>query len=584
LEPIFLEIEGKSMNFSTLPEHMKKQIESLKIDLEECQKAKALSQYNELKYRNLVESANEAILVAQNGIFRYANPQAEVLFGYSQKEITSKPLSTFIHKNDREMVMQRHTRRMKGESLPEAYPFRIVNKDGATIWVELKVKLFSWNGQPATLCFMTDITKRKQAEEKYNRVLESRFEGFMLLDNNRFIIEVNKALLKISGYSRDDFIGHSVDKFYDKTSVDFYSASPDHFSFEALLRANDGRRIPMLFSRSTLKDENHKITGFMYFLTDFTDLKTAQEELKRAEKQYRSMYENAVQGMFQSKLSGELIRANPAYARILGYESVDEVLSLKEGADKFYFSPEDRDRMIRAVKKNGAVVNHELRLKRKDGKPVWILANIRYIESDATGAILEGILVDHTKKKALEKELRRDRKKFRNLSIHNNLTGLYNTRYLYQTLDRLIEESKLNRTPFSLVFMDMDNFKRVVDTYGHLNGSQALKEVAITIKSCIKRPCFGVAYGGDEFVIVLPGFDKVRATEKVEQIRLRMKQTTYLSKAGHKVHLGASFGIATFPDDTDNLEGLLALADRAMFRIKQTGKGFVGTVPERMFF
>ena len=523
-------------------------------------------------------------MVAQKGIFQYANPKAEALFGYSQKEITSQPLSTFIHKNDRGMVMERHKRRIKGESLPEVYSFRIVNKEGATIWVELKVKLFSWNSRPATLCFMTDITKRKRAEEKYNRVLESRFEGFMLLDNNRFIIEVNKALLKISGNSRDDFIGHPVDKFYDNTSVDFYSASPEHFSFEALFRAKDGHKIPMLFSRSTVKNENDKITGFMYFLTDLTDLKATQEELRRAEKQYRSMYQNAVQGMFQSRLSGELIRINPAYAKILGYESVDEVLSLKKGADKFYCSSEDRDRMIRAVQRKGAVVNHELRLKRKDGKPVWILANIRYIESDVAGEILEGIIVDNTKKKVLEKELRRDRKKFRNLSIHNNLTGLYNTRYLYQTLDRLIEESKLSHTPFSLVFMDMDNFKRVVDTYGHLNGSQALKEVANTIKSCIKRPCFGVAYGGDEFVIVLPGFHKNKATEKVEQIRLQMKQTTYLSKAGHKVHLGASFGIATFPDDTDNREGLLALADQAMFHIKQTGKGLVGTIPDRILF
>jgi diguanylate cyclase (GGDEF)-like protein/PAS domain S-box-containing protein len=572
------------MKPSTLPEHITQQIESLKKELKECQKAKELSQHNELKYRSLVESANEAILVAQNGIFQYANPKAEALFGYSQKEITSKPLSTFIHKNDREMVMERHEMRIQGESLPEVYSFRIVNKDGATIWVELKVKLFLWNSRPATLCFMTDITKRKRAEEKYNRVLESRFEGFMLLDNKRFIIEVNKALLKISGYSPEDFIGHPVDKFYDKTSVDFYSASPDHFSFEALFRAKDGNGIPMLFSRSTVKDENDKITGFMYFLTDLTDLKATQEELKRAEKQYRSMYQNAVQGMFQSRLSGELIRINPAYASILGYASVDEVLSLKEGAGKFYFSSDDRDKMIRAVQRKGAVVNHELRLKRKDGKPVWILANIRYIESDVAGEILEGIIVDNTKKKVLEKELRRDRKKFRNLSIHNNLTGLYNTRYLYQTLDRLIEESKLSRTPFSLVFMDMDNFKRVVDTYGHLNGSQALKEVANTIKSCIKRPCFGVAYGGDEFVIVLPGFDKVKATEKVEQIRLQMKQTTYLSKAGHKVHLGASFGIATFPDDTDNREGLLALADQAMFHIKQTGKGLVGTIPDRILF
>jgi diguanylate cyclase (GGDEF)-like protein/PAS domain S-box-containing protein len=572
------------MKNSTLPESIAQQIESRENELKKCKNTKDLLQQSEIKYRSLVESANEAILVAQNGIFKFANPKAEALFGYSQKEIASKPLSDFIHENDSEMVMQRHKRRIKGDRLPEVYPFRIVNKEGTTIWVELKVKLFSWNNRPATLCFMTDITKRKQAEEKYNRVLESRFEGFMLLDKHHFIIEVNKALLKISGYESGDFIGHPVDKFYDKNSVEFYSASQDHFSFEALFRANDEREIPMLFSRSTLKDESDRITGFMYFLTDLTDLKATQEELKRAEKQYRSMYQNAVQGMFQSRLSGELIRVNPAYARILGYESVDEVLSLKEGSNKFYFSSEDRDRMIRAVQKKGSIVNHELRLKRKDGKPVWILANVRYIDRDGANPILEGILVDNTKKKALEKELRRDRKKFRNLSIHNNLTGLYNTRYLYQTLDKLIEESKMTRKPFSLVFMDMDNFKRVVDTFGHLNGSQALKEVANTIKSCIKKPCLGVAYGGDEFVIVLPGYDRNKATEKVEQIRLQMKHTTYLSRAGHKVHLGASFGIATFPDDTDNREGLLALADKAMFHIKVTGRGLVGTIPDRAHF
>ena len=420
-------------------------------------------------------------------------------------------------------------------------------------------------------------TQRKKAEDKYHRVLDSRFEGYMLLDENRVIIEVNKALLKISGYDRNDFVGQLVDKFYDKATLNFYSASPDHFSFEAIFRARDGQLIPMLFSRSTLNDENNQIAGFMVFLTDLTDLKETREELKRAESRYRNMVQNAVQGMFQIRLCGEIMRVNPAYARILGYDSVDQVLALKEGAIKFYFNPEDRARLMRTLQKKGMVENHELRLKRKDGKPVWVLANIRMIERDHEDAILEGIMVDNTKKKALEKELRRDRKKFRNLAIHDNLTGLYNTRHLYQILDKLIEDNKLTRKPFSLVFMDMDNFKRVVDTYGHLNGSQALKEVAHTIKSCLNRPCFGVAYGGDEFVIVLPGFDKSRASELVGQIREQMVETAYLTKAGYHVNLGASFGIATFPDDTDNREGLLALADQAMFHIKQTGKGLIGT-------
>ena len=557
-------------------EQLRQQLESLKREFEECRKAKEISQYNEFKYRSLVENANEAILVAQNGVFQFANPKAEELFGFSAEDLSAKSLSRFIHREDSEMVMERHAKRLGGEKLPDVYPLRIVNRDGKTIWVELKARLFSWNNQPATLCFMTEITERKQADEKYHRVLESTYEGFMLLDSDLVINDVNKALLRISGGSSEDFIGQRVDKFYDKTSVNFYSASRDHLSFEASFCSKAGVRIPMLFSRSILKDENGAINGYMYFLSDLTELKATQEELKRAEQRYRSMYQNAVQAMFQSKISGELIRVNPSYAHILGYSLPEEVLNIKDGANKFYFSPDDRSGMIRAVKKKGVLVNHELRLKRKDGKPVWILANIRLTKNDKNDPILEGILVDNTKRKVLEKELRRDRKKFRNLAIHDNLTGLYNTRYLYKVLDDLIEENIITKKPFSLIFMDVDNFKRVVDTYGHLNGSQALREVAITIKSCLKAPCFGVAYGGDEFVIVLPGFNKLQATEKTEQIRSQMKHTTYLTKAGHNVHLGASFGLATFPEDTDNRTGLLALADQAMFRIKQTGKDSIG--------
>ena len=557
-------------------EQLRQQLESLKREFEECRKAKEISQYNEFKYRSLVENANEAILVAQNGVFQFANPKAEELFGFSAEDLSAKSLSRFIHREDSEMVMERHAKRLREEKLPDVYPLRIVNGDGKTIWVELKARLFSWNNQPATLCFMTEITERKQADEKYHRVLESTYEGFMLLDSDLVINDVNKALLRISGGNREDFIGQRVDKFYDKTSVNFYSASRDHLSFEASFCSKAGVRIPMLFSRSILKDENGAINGYMYFLSDLTELKATQEELKRAEQRYRSMYQNAVQAMFQSKISGELIRVNPSYAHILGYSLPEEVLNIKDGANKFYFSPDDRSGMIRAVKKKGVLVNHELRLKRKDGKPVWILANIRLTKNDKNDPILEGILVDNTKRKVLEKELRRDRKKFRNLAIHDNLTGLYNTRYLYKVLDDLIEENIITKKPFSLIFMDVDNFKRVVDTYGHLNGSQALKEVAITIKSCLKAPCFGVAYGGDEFVIVLPGFNKFQATEKTEQIRSQMKHTTYLTKAGHNVHLGASFGLATFPEDTDNRTGLLALADQAMFRIKQTGKDSIG--------
>lgn len=567
------------MDPSTSHEQLQNRVAALQQELRMCRQSQNLEAPEGINYRSLVENANEALLVVQNGVLQYANPKAEKLLGRSLQSLATQPLTAFIHANDREMARQQYEGRAQGENLPELCAFRIVNKDGASKWVEANVKSFAWRRQPATLWCLSDISQRVRTEAKYHRALASRLEGFMLLDNDRMINDVNPALLKISGYRREDFIGHPADQFYDRASVDFYSASPDHFSFEALFRACDGRQIPMLFSRSTLKDDNDQPTGFMYFLTDLTELKITQEALKRAERRYRMMYENAVQGMFQSRLSGALIRANPAFARILGYAGVDEVLSLEDGAQEFYFHPGDRERMIHTLLKKGALVNHELRLKRKDGQAVWILANIRCIRNAKGKIILEGILVDNTRRKKLEQKLKNDRKKFKKLAIHNNLTGLYNTRYLYQKLDQIIEESERTRKPFSLVFMDMDHFKHVVDTYGHLNGSLALKEVAATIKSCLQQPCFGVAYGGDEFVVVLPGFDKESATRKLEQIRERMKATTYLTRAGHQVRLGASFGIATFPDDSDNREGLLALADQAMFHVKQTGKGAIGVIP-----
>jgi diguanylate cyclase (GGDEF)-like protein len=175
-----------------------------------------------------------------------------------------------------------------------------------------------------------------------------------------------------------------------------------------------------------------------------------------------------------------------------------------------------------------------------------------------------------------EQELKRSKEKYRDLSIHDGLTGFYNTRYLYNAMETLIAESQREEKKFSLIFLDIDNFKRVVDTHGHLNGSQALVEVAHTIDQCLESPAYGVAYGGDEFVVVLPGLDHNQALEKARQIRASMLETIYLPSVNNGVHLQASFGVATYPDDAADIKSILAKADQAMFRIKTEGKNSVG--------
>ena len=155
-----------------------------------------------------------------------------------------------------------------------------------------------------------------------------------------------------------------------------------------------------------------------------------------------------------------------------------------------------------------------------------------------------------------------------NLALHDNLTGLYNTRYLYQSLTELIESGKTANFSLSLIFMDLDHFKDVVDTHGHLNGSRAIQQVAATIKQSLEDPAYAVAYAGDEFVVVLPGFDQARARQKADEIRSRIKSTVYLLDQGIEVRLQVSFGIATFPENASDLTSLLGKADRELFAMK----------------
>ncbi|MDP4857667.1 MAG: PAS domain S-box protein [Desulfobacterales bacterium] len=534
-------------------------------------------------YRSLIENAGEAILVARDDRIIFANPRAEELFGWTQHDLGARPIAEFIHAEDRETVMRQYEKLLGSEQAFRVPPFRIVDRSDNVKWVRLRAALFSTDINPAVFFFLTDMTRRikaeqelRRSEEKYRRVIDTTSGGYILMDPNFLIIDVNRSLLQMLGCEREELIGKLPYTLYDKKSVTFYFANQDHISFEAQFAVKDGRDITLLYNRSTLRDEKGAVTGYVSFLSDLTELKLVQQRLRLAEERYRRMYENAVQGMFQSTLSGKLLRANPSYARVLGYNSFEELLATEHDLSALSFDPEDRQQMLVALQSEGRLANYENKLKRKDGRPVWLLFNVRLTEDDDGKPVIEGIIVDNTAKKLAEEELRKSEEKFRRLSILDNLTGLYNTRYMYKALADLIAESEASGMPFSLIFLDMDNFKHVVDTYGHLNGSRTLQEVAATIQSVLIEPAFGVAYGGDEFVVALPGFTKKQAAKKAREIQTRMRKTVYLTSQGFEVQLSASFGIATFPEDAADRTALLALADKAMFAIKKRGKNAIG--------
>ena len=168
----------------------------------------------------------------------------------------------------------------------------------------------------------------------------------------------------------------------------------------------------------------------------------------------------------------------------------------------------------------------------------------------------------------LQEECRR----LRELSQTDPLTGLYNRRYLYQSLTDLIESAKTNSSVVSVIFMDLDHFKAVVDAHGHLNGSQAIKEVANTIHETLTPPAFAVAYAGDEFVVVLPDCDLAQAMDKAGHIRHCIRNNIYLQRRGLQVTLQASLGVAAYPEHARDASDLLAFADKALFTMKSRGK------------
>ncbi len=428
----------------------------------------------------------------------------------------------------------------------------------------------------ATLQSQCEV-KIKDSLAKYRRVIDATSEGFLELDNDFRIVDYNATIVSMIGISGENLINSPVENLYDKKSVFAHFASRDHLSFEANFRTKFGSELTLLFKRSILRDHDGNPNGFLVFLTELTELKKVQDDLQQAETKYGEIYKNAAQGMYQCGLDGRIFKINPAFAIIFGYEHTNHFFSRIKDITILYKDINNRQHLISALKKDQVVTNYEVEMQSRDGKPVWVMINARLTSDEKGEAIIDGILIDNTKKRLAEDQLRHSRERFKHLANHDSLTGLFNTRYLYKTLDKLIIQSDEINEPFSLVFLDMDNFKHVVDTYGHLNGSQALKEVAETFKTGLIEPAFGVAYGGDEFVLVLPQTGRDAALEHVKEIRLLMKRTVYLTKKELEVHMSASFGVATYPDDAKNSEGLLALADEAMFHIKSSGKDAIGT-------
>jgi diguanylate cyclase (GGDEF)-like protein len=141
-------------------------------------------------------------------------------------------------------------------------------------------------------------------------------------------------------------------------------------------------------------------------------------------------------------------------------------------------------------------------------------------------------------------------------------------------ITRCVNEEK----PITLVFLDIDHFKRVNDSHGHLAGSRAISEFGHIIKETLRTGDFGARYGGDEFVMILPETSKTEAFKFTQDLRGRIKKNIFLTDMGLEIKLTASFGLATFPDDADSKDGIIKVADDLMYEVKKASRDGIAAV------
>lgn len=375
--------------------------------------------------------------------------------------------------------------------------------------------------------------------------------------------------------------------------------------------AKQGECRQLRFHLGPVVDPAGAVSGVMAFVENHSHLKQAQMAALESEERYRILFQSAPVAMLERDASIlkqhlEALQAS-GIADLEGFftahpEEISRCMGLIKTADcnnafLALIEAEDKEavladlprvimgpafqqmakEIIVMVGQSRVIPEREMTIRTVHGQAKQVMSRVMVLAGhETTMARVVISLVDISTRVAAEEALRASEQRFREQALHDNLTGLYNQRYLHYSLPRQIQSARSQDRALSVIFMDLDNFKKVVDTHGHLNGSRAIQEVAAILHGALKAPAYAVAYAGDEFVVVLPDHDLDLALEKAEDIQNRIRNAVYLQSQGKQVRLQASCGIATYPTHGEDAEAILSAADTALFHIKGTGKGAIG--------
>jgi diguanylate cyclase (GGDEF)-like protein/PAS domain S-box-containing protein len=415
----------------------------------------------------------------------------------------------------------------------------------------------------------TDITERRRVEQalregehRYRTLFEGNPLPMWVYDYETLaFIAVNEAAVNHYGFSKDEFLRMTIENIRPPEDLD---------QLRSALRSLRDRNEPRLFRHR--KRNGHvfeaEVISFEFLsagrrsrlviAVDVTERRGAEQRLRASEERYRLLFERNLAGVYRSTIDGLILDGNDAIARMFGYRDRDEFLA--QTAYALYYSKEDRNRLMAQVREYSALSNVEVRMRRRDGTPVWVIENMTLLD----GGVLEGTIVDITDRKTAQEQMEYQ-------AYHDALTGLPNRLLFRDRIEIALAHSKRHRTAAAVMFLDLDQFKLVNDSLGHTVGDELLQEVATRLVLSIRADDTVARMGGDEFTVLLTDIKETGSSAIVAQKLLdAISQPMVID--GHELYVTTSIGIARFPEDGIDAETLLKRSDGAMYRAKEAGR------------
>jgi two-component system cell cycle sensor histidine kinase/response regulator CckA len=381
--------------------------------------ARRMAESELVRLAAIVEFSRDAIIGTDlRGRVTSWNKGAEMMYGYAAHEAIGRRIS-ILAPDDHIDEIASVTAEVKAGRHVESFETVRKHKSGRLINVSLTVSpvLDSDGTIIGASAIARDITAQKLAEETLRKANETSIYAspvpIIVADAERRVTMWNPAAEALFGWNEQEVVGKSVPTIPDEERQrsallhEKFLSGATVTGVELVRQKRDGSLVTVSLSASPIRDENQKVKGILGFLLDVSEQKKAEEALRQAEQKYRTIFENAIEGIYQTTPEGQYLVANPSLAHMLGFESPEELVRTRTDVrSQEYVDPEKHAEFLQAMKTDGKVQNFEYQAYRKDKRIIWVSENARAVLG-ADGRVLhfEGTVEDITQHRELKDQL-----------------------------------------------------------------------------------------------------------------------------------------------------------------------------------